>query len=137
MDLKKEYENWNGENVRSLFWSEALKVLRNEMSNLDFNVVVLQETRLESCIQKFENFALFNSGSERKKHEFGCGFYVSGEFLKHVKDFETINERICCLRLKAKWFSGTLINVHAPTNEKMGRDKRILEFIRAKYKSNS
>jgi hypothetical protein len=22
------------------------------------------------------------------------------------------------LRLKAKWFSGTLINVHAPTNEK-------------------
>jgi len=23
------------------------------------------------------------------------------------------------LRLKAKWFSSTLINVHAPTNEKM------------------
>jgi hypothetical protein len=37
-----------------------------------------------------------------KNHEFGCGFYVSGEFLKYVKDFKII--RICCLRLKAKWF---------------------------------
>jgi len=29
-----------------------------------------------------------------------------------------MNERICCLRLKIKRFSCTLINVHAPTNEK-------------------
>ena len=40
-------------NVRSLFWS--LKVLHNELSNLDFDVVSLQETRLESGIQKFDN----------------------------------------------------------------------------------
>ena len=66
-------------NVRSLFWSGALKVLHNELSKLDFDVVALQETRLESGIQKFDNFALFNSGLESKKHEFGCSFYVSGE----------------------------------------------------------
>jgi len=30
-----------------------------------------------------------------------------------------INERICYLRLKAKWFSCTLLNVYAPTNKKM------------------
>jgi hypothetical protein len=53
-------------NVRSLFQSGALKVLNNELSNLDFNVVALQETRLKSGIQKFDNFALFNSGSEGK-----------------------------------------------------------------------
>jgi len=35
-----------------------------------------------------------------------------------VKDFKIINERMCCLRLKAKWFSCTLMNVHTPTNEK-------------------
>jgi hypothetical protein len=60
---------------------------------------------LESSIKKFENFALFNSGLESKKHEFGCGFYVNGEFLKYVRQFKTINERIRCLRLKTKWFS--------------------------------
>jgi len=52
-----------------------------------------------------------------KKYEYGCQFYIRGEFLKYVKDFKIINERICCLRLKAKLFSCTLINVHAPTNK--------------------
>jgi len=37
---------------------------------------VLQEPQLESGIEKFDNFALFSSGLESKKHEFGCGFYV-------------------------------------------------------------
>jgi len=116
MDLENKYKNWN---VRSLIWSGALKVLHNELPNLDFDVVALQETQLESGIQKSDNFALFSSGLKSKKHEFGCGFYVSGEFLKYVKDFKIINERICCLKLKAKGFSCTLINVHAPTNEKI------------------
>ena len=35
--------------------------------NLDFDVVALQETRLGSGIQKFDNFAIFNSGLESKK----------------------------------------------------------------------
>jgi len=82
-------------NVRSLFLSGALRVLHNEMSNLDFNVVALQEIRLERGIQKFDNFAIFNSGLESKKHKFVCGFYVSGEILKYVKGFKIINKRIC------------------------------------------
>ena len=93
-------------------------MLHNELSNLDFDVVTLRETGSESGIQKFDNFALFNSGSESKKQEFGCSFYVSGEFLKYVKDLKIINERKCCLRLKAKCFSCTLINGQAPTDGK-------------------
>ena len=31
-------------NVRSLFWSEALEVLHNELSKFNFDVVALQET---------------------------------------------------------------------------------------------
>jgi len=54
-------------NVSSLFQPGALKVLHNELSNLDFDVVALQETRLESGIKKFDNFAIFNSGLENKK----------------------------------------------------------------------
>jgi len=61
-------------NVRSLFWPGALKVLHNELSKLDFDVAALQETRLKNGFQKFDNFALFNSGLESKKLEFVCGF---------------------------------------------------------------
>jgi len=56
---------------------------------------------------------------EAKKHKFGCEFYVRGEFLKYIKDFKIINERIHYLRLRATRFSCTLINVHVTTYEKM------------------
>ena len=36
-----------------------------------------------------------------------------------------MHERICYLQLKAKWFSCTLINVHAPTNEKTDEIKEV------------
>jgi len=45
-------------NVKSLFWSGALKVLHNIFSNLDFDTVALQETELESDIKKFDNFSI-------------------------------------------------------------------------------
>jgi exonuclease III len=121
--MRKMSMNIGTWNVRSLFWSEAQKVLNNELSKLDFDTVALQETQLGSGIQKFDNFTLFNSRSESKKHEFGCGFYAREEFLKCVVDLKIINKRICYLRLKAKWFSCTLISVHAPTNEKIEKVK--------------
>jgi exonuclease III len=61
-------------NVRSLFWPGALKLIRNELLKLDFDVAALQETRLKTGSQKFDNFTLFNSGFESKKLEFGWGF---------------------------------------------------------------
>jgi hypothetical protein len=75
-------------NVRSLFWPRALKVLHNELSALDCDVVVLQETRLENDIKNFDNLTLFSSGLESKKLAFVCSLYVSGEFLKYVKRFQ-------------------------------------------------
>jgi len=70
MDVEKEHEYWNME-CEKLIWSGALKVHHNELSKLGFDVVALQETRLGSGIQKFDNFTLFISGSESKICEFG------------------------------------------------------------------
>jgi exonuclease III len=100
-------------NVRSLFWPGSLNVLHNERSKLDCDIVALQETRLENSKKKFYNFALFNSGLESKKHEFGCGFFCKWKIFKICLKFPNYK----CLRLKAKWFSFTSINVHAPTNK--------------------
>ena len=64
------------------------------------------------------HYLIADQKAKKKKHEFGCRIYERGEFLKYVKDFKITNKRICYLRLKAKWFSCALINLHAPTNKK-------------------
>lgn len=81
------------------YWTLSRK---GKLSNLDFDVVALQETRVESGIKKFDDFAIFNSGLKIKQHEFGRKFHVKGEFLKYVKDLKIINETLRWLRLKAK-----------------------------------
>jgi hypothetical protein len=48
---------------------------------------------------------------------------VKAELIKYVKDFKIINERLCWLRLKAKWFSCTSTNVHVSRNEKAEETK--------------
>jgi len=48
----KRNMNIGTRNVRSLFWSGALKVPHNELSKLNIDVVALQETPLGSGIQK-------------------------------------------------------------------------------------
>jgi len=47
--------------VRSLFWSGALKVLHNELSYLDFDVVVLQETVLLLVVQIWFDIIVFST----------------------------------------------------------------------------
>ena len=106
-------------NVRSLYWPGALNTLHQELTKLSFDIVAIQETRLgESGMQKYEEFTIFNSGPKDNKHELGVGFYVRNSLLEYIEDFKMINERVCYLQIKSRWFNSTLINVHAPTNDK-------------------
>jgi exonuclease III len=55
--------------------------------------------------------------------QLGSGFIVTKEVEKNIMSFTPINERICMLRLKGKFHNITLINVHAPTEEKIEEEK--------------
>jgi hypothetical protein len=48
---------------------------------------------------------------------------VRKEVEKNIMSFTAINERICILILKGKFYNIILINVHAPTEEKMEEEK--------------
>ena len=39
--------------------------------------------------------------------------------------FNPVDKRICSLRIRGKFFNYTLINVHAPTEDKESKDKDI------------
>ena len=52
------------------------------------------------------------------RHEFGCGFAVTGDLRNIVSRFTAVDERLAAIRIKAKYFCINLICAHAPTEDK-------------------
>ncbi|XP_058840098.1 craniofacial development protein 2-like [Topomyia yanbarensis] len=71
--------------------------------------------QMMSFILKFR-YHLYYSGGERAEH--GVGFIVIGKQMKRVIRWKPINDRICVLRIKGKFFNYSLISIYVPTNEK-------------------
>ncbi|XP_052903281.1 craniofacial development protein 2-like [Anopheles moucheti] len=55
---------------------------------------------------------IYQSGGE--KHELGTAFLVIGEMRKRVIGWWPINERMCRVRLRGRFFNLSIINVHSP-----------------------
>jgi hypothetical protein len=67
--------------------------------------------------QAFANngYSIYTSNLSNK-HEFGTGFFVDSKVHHLVTNFTPINERLCLLSKKGRFFNYTLINKHAQTN---------------------
>ena len=53
----------------------------------------------------------------------GTGFAVGPRLKPAIMDFKAINDRLCTLCMGGKFFNISLINVHAPTQEKEEEEK--------------
>ena len=53
----------------------------------------------------------------------GTGFTVGPWLKQTIMDFRAINDRLCTLRMRGKFFNISLINVHAPTEDKEEEEK--------------
>jgi hypothetical protein len=82
-------------------------------------VDAIQETRWN----KFTPQAFTSNGSNiftssiANNHEFGTAFLVDSKFNHMVINFTPINEHLCVIRLKGRFFNYSLIDIHAPTND--------------------
>jgi hypothetical protein len=57
------------------------------------------------------NFMNLCSGHKSDKHESGTGFFcINTHNLHNLLDFEPVNERICKIRIKLKYYNLTLIS---------------------------
>lgn len=52
------------------------------------------------------------------------GFIISRKIDSNVADFDTISDRICKLRLRGKFRKLSLLNVHAPSEDKRRNIKK-------------
>lgn len=71
--------------------------------------------------RRFKDYTLFNSGNINKT--FGTAFMVKKRMKHAVMNFEAVNERMCTMRIRGKFFNTTLICVHAPTDESDEEEK--------------
>ena len=96
-----------------------MQEVAEQILQTDLQVVALQEIRWKGQGQiKKDKYNLYYSCKEDQTGYLGTGFIIKKEITKNVMGFETINERICKIRLKGKYHNITLINIHAPTEEK-------------------
>ncbi|KAK9709187.1 hypothetical protein QE152_g26756 [Popillia japonica] len=87
------------------------------MKKYEIDILAVQETKQKGQeIITLDGYTLFNSGGENRR--LGVGFLLRNEFKEKVVDFEPISERVCRLRLRGKYRKISLLNVHAPTEDK-------------------
>ena len=109
-------------NVLSLYRPRALKLLVDQLVKYKADITALQEVRWinNGVIDKKEYTMYYSCGA---KHQFGTGFIVNRKIKHLVIGFTPVNERISCLRIKGKFSNYSIINIHAPTEEKCEEEK--------------
>ena len=112
----------NSWNVRTLSGPGALSALVLELRHYKCNITAIQETKwIGQHVFECQRFTVYSSGGTRGNY--GTGFIVDPKWAKHVSDWKPINERICVLRVKGKFFNYSIINVYAPHNERPEDEK--------------
>ena len=106
-------------NVKTLNRPGALKALIQQLDKYNINIAAIQEVRwLGSGIMDLKAHTICYSGKKDGVKEFGVAFIIKKEIKGSILDFKPVNERICTLRIKTQFFNVTMINVHAPTEDK-------------------
>ncbi|XP_039452866.1 craniofacial development protein 2-like [Culex pipiens pallens] len=107
-------------------------LLARELHKLNVHVAAIQEVRWPghgerefTAVDPIANtsfkYHIYYSGGEKATH--GVGFVVIGDQKNRVIKWKVVNDRICVLRIKGKFFNYSLINIYAPTNDKPDDDK--------------
>jgi len=123
-------------NIMTMLKSGKMNEIAEQMLSIQIHIIALQEIRWKGHGQIKKNmYSLYYSCSQQRMGQRGTGFMVRKEVEKNIMSFTPINERICILRLKGKFHHITLINVHAPTEEKMEEEKdKLHDDLQKTYK---
>lgn len=116
-----EFGTWN---VRTLYKTGALLSVISQIQKYNISVTAVQETRWHgSGISDMKKHTVLYSGKNKGRHEYGVAFIVGPRFKNNILDYQAINERMCVMRLKMKFYNVAMINIYAPTEETESNEK--------------
>jgi hypothetical protein len=118
MDLR--FGTWN---VRSMYRAGSLRTVAEEVSKYKLDLVKVQELRWDRGGTEPAGQYTFFYGKGNQNNELGTGFFVNKKTISAVKRVEFVSDRMSYLILRGRCRDIIVLNVHAPTEDKIDNVK--------------